>query len=252
MGPREVHFIYLSFLSKILSIMMLGTLPMENHLETRKILSYDDVVGFVAGKSDEPLIDIRKYDQSITTKYIKQDMLDYTGDIIYIRDTLAKKLAKIETELSKVGYKLNIAYGYRHPEVQAKYFNTRRQVVRSKNPTLSDQDIDKLTHSFVAIPSVAGHPAGAAVDLTITDSDGTPIDMGTAIADYSDPDKIITYAKGLTADQSEHRKLLHDLMIHEGFAPFYGEWWHFSYGDREWAAFYNKKALYGAVDFRLK
>lgn len=225
---------------------------MKNNLETRKILSYNDVVGFEAGKSNEPLVDIRKYDQSITTKYIKQDMLDYTGDIIYIRDTLAKKLANVEAELSKVGYRLNIAYGYRHPEVQARYFTTRREVIQSENPSLGNEEIDKLTHNFVAIPSVAGHPAGAAVDLTITDSDGEAIDMGTSIADYSDPDKILTYADDLTIDQKEHRKLLHDLMVNEGFAPFYGEWWHFSYGDREWAAFYNKKALYGAINFRLK
>lgn len=230
---------------------MLGTLSMENNLKTRKILSYDDVVKFEPGKSDEPLVDICKYDQSITTKYIKQDMLDYTGTVIYIRDTLAKKLANIEAELSKKGYKLNIVYGYRHPEVQTGYFNTRRQVVESENPKLDSEAIDKLTHNFVAIPSVAGHPAGAAVDLTIIDNQGQEIDMGTSIADYSAPDKIITYADNLTQTQKEHRKLLHDLMVNEGFAPFYGEWWHFSYGDREWAAFYNKKALYGAVDFRI-
>ncbi|MDR3125675.1 MAG: hypothetical protein LBU20_01195 [Candidatus Nomurabacteria bacterium] len=27
-------------------------------------------------------------------------------------------------------------------------------------------------------------------------------------------------------------------MMSQGFAPYDGEWWHFSYGDREWAAWY--------------
>lgn len=46
-------------------------------------------------------------------------------------------------------------------------------------------------------------------------------------------------------EQAQRRSLLHDLMVAEDFAPFYGEWWHFSYGDREWAAFYNvEKAMY--------
>jgi D-alanyl-D-alanine dipeptidase len=37
-------------------------------------------------------------------------------------------------------------------------------------------------------------------------------------------------------------------MTSVGFAPFDGEWWHFSYGDREWAYFYKKKnALYGQI-----
>ena len=61
-----------------------------------------------------------------------------------------------------------------------------------------------------------------------------------------------TYAKGLTDEQIKNRKMLHDLMVEEGFAPFYGEWWHFSYGDREWAAFYDKETLYAPIDFRTK
>jgi D-alanyl-D-alanine dipeptidase len=37
-------------------------------------------------------------------------------------------------------------------------------------------------------------------------------------------------------------------MVAAGFAPFYGEWWHFSYGDREWAAVYGEPAaLYGPL-----
>lgn len=31
-------------------------------------------------------------------------------------------------------------------------------------------------------------------------------------------------------------------MVEAGFAAFSGEWWHFSYGDREWAAIWNKAA----------
>jgi hypothetical protein len=42
-------------------------------------------------------------------------------------------------------------------------------------------------------------------------------------------------------------------MVACGFAPSYRKWWHFSYGDREWAAFYNTPSgsLYGPVDIRL-
>ena len=76
--------------------------------------------------------------------------------------------------------------------------------------------------------------------------------MGSSIANYSNLDIIKTYAAGLSANQIANRRRLHDAMIAEGFAPFYGEWWHFSYGDREWAAFYGRTALYGPVDFRIK
>ena len=40
-------------------------------------------------------------------------------------------------------------------------------------------------------------------------------------------DDLPTFAQGLTVDQRDLRLLLHDLMLENGFAPFYGEWWHF-------------------------
>jgi hypothetical protein len=45
-----------------------------------------------------------------------------------------------------------------------------------------------------------------------------------------------------------NRKMLRDAMMAEGFAPYDGEWWHFCYGDKEWAFYYKKdKALYNQV-----
>ncbi len=39
-------------------------------------------------------------------------------------------------------------------------------------------------------------------------------------------------------------------MLTAGFAPFDGEWWHFSFGDREWARFYGaENALYEQIQF---
>lgn len=224
---------------------------MNDYLKSQKILTYDDVALFAAGNNNEPLVDVRMHDTNIITQYIKFDMLEYTGDVIYIRDTIARKIAKIDRELSKQGFRLKVVYGYRHPEVQSKYFDARRKHLGSQYPELNEIELDRLTHNFVAVPSIAGHPAGAAIDLTVTDVEGNPIDMGTGIADYDNPKMIPTFAKGLTESQYRHRVLLHDAMVAEGFAPFYGEWWHFSYGDREWAAFYNKKALYGPVDFKV-
>lgn len=224
---------------------------MNENIQSRKILGYDDVVTFQPGASSEALVDVRSYDPSISTHYIKKDMLAYTGDAMFVRKTLAEKLARVNARLTERGYRLEIAYGYRHPEVQRAYFAARREVVRADNPQLSDAELDRMTHGFVAIPEVAGHPAGAAVDLTVVDSEGIDLNMGMKIADYTDPEHILTYSSDISDEQAKNRKLLHDLMVEEEFAPFYGEWWHFSYGDREWAAFYNKKALYGAVDFRV-
>lgn len=61
------------------------------------------------------------------------------------------------------------------------------------------------------------------------------------LCSYRRPDHI-------TEEQAYMRGMLHDVMLMEGFAPFYGEWWHFSYGDREWAVFYDSlEAIYAPI-----
>lgn len=222
----------------------------NKNLRERRILGYNEVAAVPAGTVEEPLVDVRTYDPSIRAEYLKSDMQDIAGDMIYVRDMLAEKLANVNAELAKQSFRLWVVYGYRHPDVQNRYFMTQRAVVRDTNPDVSEEELDGLTHNFVAVPEIGGHPAAAAVDLTIVDKDNEPLDMGTAIADYSDPEKIRTDHPGLTRLQIGNRALLHDAMVEENFAPFYGEWWHFSYGDREWGAFYDVPALYGQVDFK--
>lgn len=222
----------------------------KSNITSRKILTYDDLKAVEAGSSTESLVDVRTFDDSLIAEYIKKDMLPYTGEVIYVRKTLAEKLAVVNKELSTSSLKLKVVYGYRHPEVQQRYFEARQEILREANPDLNQEELDRLTHNFVAVPSVGGHPAGAAVDVTLIDFDGNELDMGTAIADYTDPAKVITFAEGLSESQRNNRKRLHDAMVQQSLAPFYGEWWHFSYGDREWAAFYHQKALYDAIDFK--
>lgn len=225
---------------------------MPNNIVKKRILTYDDIVTAPAGDSSEPLIDVQTYSGEIVARYDKHDMEKYTGEVILVRDAVAKKLADIQGSLyNQYGLRLKVVYGYRHPDIQMSYFETRKLRLGTENPNLSDSELDRLTHNFVAVPSVAGHPTGGAVDLTIVDTYGNELDMGNKIADYANPELIKTFAR-VNSEQAKNRQLLHDLMIEQDFAPFYGEWWHFSYGDREWAAFYNRKALYGAVDFRTK
>jgi D-alanyl-D-alanine dipeptidase len=218
-----------------------------------KILGYKDLVNVATHDNSEPLVDVRTYDSTIIAQYDKHDMQEYTGNIILVRDTLAQKLARVNAALVTVhSAHLKVVYGYRHPKIQEQYFAARKVALKKRNPNLTEDALNELTHNFVAVPSIAGHPAGAAVDVTIMQERGSKYDMGTAIADYSAPRKIQTFASGLTTKQATHR-ILHDFMIKEGFAPFYGEWWHFSFGDREWTVFYSKDStLYDTIDFRLK
>jgi zinc D-Ala-D-Ala dipeptidase len=159
---------------------------------------------------------------------------------VLVRESVSRKLQNIQKQL-RPNMKLIVVEGYRSLTYQEAYFLKELRNQLEEKPSWTLEAILEQTHQFVALPSVAGHPTGGAIDLTII-CDGKEVDMGGKIADFSVPELLPTYSQQITIEQSNWRIFLHDLMVAEGFAPFYGEWWHFSYGDREWAAFYEQPA----------
>ncbi len=214
------------------------------------ILTYEQVKKIKGDENDEKFVSL---DENIVCSYNRFDMISITGEKIYLRKTVAKKLLDVQKRLQEIhsNYFLKILYGYRHPSIQEKYFNEMKEVLRLKYSEISEEKLNTLVHDYIAVPDVAGHPTGGAVDLTIATLDGD-IDMGSDSEDYSDQEKMHTFSKKISKEAQENRILLHDLMREQGFAPFYGEWWHFSYGDREWACFYGeKKSLYSPKNFSI-
>lgn len=219
-------------------------------IKKRKRLTLEDLKKVPVFENQEPLVDVKKYDMGIVAEYKKQDMIIYFGDTILIRETLAKKIANVNIALRKRNLATKIVYGYRHPDVQEKYFNLQKARLKQGNQSMPNDELEMLTHNLVASPEVAGHPCGGALDLTLIDLiTGTECEMGTEIAEYSDKEKITTFSQNISKNERVNRQILHDHMVEEGFAPFHGEWWHFSYGDREWAAFYEKQqSIYGVIN----
>jgi len=217
------------------------------------IIKLSDLLKKTPGENSEEFVVLNSISPDIICEYEQFDMKKYLDNNIVVRKTVAEKLFEISTKLKEKNsdFKLKVVYGYRHPNVQLEYFKNIKSDIKKNNPTDSDEELNEKTHMFVADPRVAGHPTGGAVDITITTSNGD-LDMGTKIADFSDSDKIQTFSLLINDEQKNNRKLLHDLMISVGFSPFYGEWWHFSYGDLEWACFYNKdSSLYCKIEYSL-
>ena len=81
------------------------------------------------------------------------------------------------------------------------------------------------------------HSFGMAVDITLVDSDGVELDMGTGFDDLSElshpakEDEFLV-AGTLTRQQVDNRRLLRAAMKHGGFEGINTEWWHFDCGDR--------------------
>lgn len=96
---------------------------------------------------------------------------------------------------------------------------------------------------FWAVPSLdpqtpPPHSTGAAIDLTLADATGTPLNLGSQIDEISPRSHPDYYAKATTPEARaycERRQLLYEVMRAAGFHRHWGEWWHFSWGDQMWA-----------------
>lgn len=217
----------------------------------RALLTVTDLLSIDVYENGWPLVCLQELLPHIRAQYKKPDMLPYTGENILVREELLPLLRTAYKKLQEVktGYNFWICYGYRHPEIQQRYYEARYAVHKKEWPNLSESELVELTHTQVAFPEVAGHPTGGAIDITLVDEKGRELDMGTGIAEYSEPEKCFTFSKSITRVQAKNRQLLRKILMSVGFAPFNGEWWHFSYGDREWAYFYGKEcSLFNQVE----
>ena len=82
------------------------------------------------------------------------------------------------------------------------------------------------------------HSTGAAVDLTLSSSDGTPLAMGgeiDAIGAVSEPQHYAGREDSNARRWHQRRQLLAEVMGAAGFAQHPNEWWHYSFGDQLWA-----------------
>ncbi|MDX2231499.1 MAG: M15 family metallopeptidase [Leptolyngbyaceae cyanobacterium bins.349] len=82
------------------------------------------------------------------------------------------------------------------------------------------------------------HSTGGAIDLTLADSTGQPIEMGSAIDELSPRSYPDYYAASEVESEQvfhRHRELLNQVMTQAGLLRHPHEWWHFSYGDQLWA-----------------
>ena len=184
------------------------------------------------------------------SEVVYDDRRVYSGtQEVLLRESLVVMLDRVQGRLKQqnADMQLLVVEGYRFPEYQENYYLQELYLYSHAHPELDFEQLLEQTHQFVALPSVAGHPTGGAVDLTLA-INGREIPMGGKIADFSQPELLPTFSSLVASEQAYWRLLLHDAMVDEGFAPFYGEWWHYSFGDREWAAFYGKsKTIYSPI-----
>ena len=165
---------------------------------------------------------------------------------IKLRQTVLVKLREAQNYLSsKYGYKLKIWDGFRTIETQKKLYEDFFETFKEQHADLNDEEIRKEIEPYIAFPSLdpaspPPHNTGGVVDLTIVDQTGQELNMGTEFDDFSEranTNYFITKGKDEASADIFHknRMILKEVMEHAGIIGYNDEWWHFNYGDQEWA-----------------
>jgi len=210
-----------------------------------QMLGYEDLVDVAVEPVDEPLVALQE-SPLLVAHQLREEMLPVTGTEIYVRESVCRRLGMAGLWLARRApdMQLQVGYGYRALSIQQANFERQREDIRG---TVPDEELDEATHRRVAKPELGGHPAGAAVDIRLL-RNNEPVDCGTPM--WSFVRDSYTFSPFISPEARENRKILRTAMKRAGFAPFDGEWWHFSYGDREWAKYYRKPAaLYQQLEF---
>jgi len=213
----------------------------------KPLVLYQDLLSIPVRDRNEQFIPLDEIGVANGYWRTKQDMQPFLNGKLLVRTSVGLRLKRADVYLKQycTRWSLYVTYGYRSLEIQTQSFMRvlREQVDNSFIP--DPVMLYELVHQKIAVPTIAGHPTGGAVDIFIMNNETKKIlDFGSEIYDYTKP-LYPTFTKGLSEKTNQNRMILRRIMIKAGFAPYDGEWWHFSYGDREWAYFYGKKnALY--------
>ena len=201
-------------------------------LGLRKMLPRDVIRSKVVKECGEPMV-----------RLAASAGLFLNGNVLYCRLSVAERLRNVAAELGTMGLGLYIYELYRSPEEQqVRYQKTYRQL-EGMYPDVKERE----AYARRCTAGVGGgHQTGAAVDLTLCGADGSPLDMGSVYPDKCP--EMVTSCR-LDKEVMSRRKLLCAVMRKAGFVNYPGEWWHFSYGDRMWAAYrYRRFAIYDVVE----
>ncbi|HRN70969.1 MAG TPA: M15 family metallopeptidase [Candidatus Woesebacteria bacterium] len=214
------------------------------------IIPNSDLRNIKVQDNHEPLVDLRKECPALVFKipyYVeKNGGAKAVEDAHFARKSIAQKLNSAQSALP-TSLKLSIDGAYRSPKMQQKSYDAVLKNLRKEKTDWSEEKLKEEMTKRVSEVDIAPHCTGGAIDLTIVDSNNKPLDMGTKIDEYSE----LTYTNAdlISNKAKQNRTLLIDIMTKAGFINFPAEWWHWSYGDREWAYFQpNKTAIYAAIE----
>ncbi|MFV0538790.1 MAG: M15 family metallopeptidase [Dysgonomonas sp.] len=203
-------FYCLFFLFPVLLLAQNGASRLESYLQTQHLVNIKEL--------DPTILSDLKY---ATTDNFTKTVLYDTLSNVYLHPVAANKLVKAHQYLKEINPDLRLLV---YDAVRPLSVQRRMYKVVQNTPYAA----------YVANPVRTGlHNYGMAVDLTICDKQGIPLDMGTAFDFFGraagiNREQELIREGVLTKLQVKNRDLLRKVMIQAGFLTIRGEWWHFN------------------------
>ncbi|MBA4133516.1 MAG: peptidase M15 [Flavobacterium sp.] len=166
-------------------------------------------------KDDNAFVNLKNYSRDFVfdMKYATADNFlkeqVYPCDECFLRVKTIKALLHANQAFIAKGYRIKLYDCYRPLAIQKKMW----KIV--PNPT------------YVANPKKGSiHNKGGAVDITLVDSLGVELNMGTGF-DFFGPEAGHNYTD-LSTEILANRQLLKSIMLQHNFKSFDSEWWHYN------------------------
>lgn len=200
----------------------------EEGTTPNKIVSTEKANKIIANFSAADLVNVHELDPSIqadlrygtANNFLEKDL--YGGlNQCYLQEEVAKMLSKAQEFLKEKQPRLSLLV-----LDCARPWSVQKEMWEHVKGTEQEQ--------YVASPYGGGsiHNYGAAIDVTIVDSEGKELDMGTPydfFGDKSQPRYEAKFSKTgeLSLEQITNRAKLTQVMKQAGFIAIQTEWWHF-------------------------
>lgn len=195
------------------------------------LISDPRVTAIAVRENGDPLVDLR----GVARLRIDDRKRDDTGGWYHARQGLAQRLAVAAAGLP-AGFELLIVEAFRSPTRQTGYWQHYRAELCAHYPGLSEPQLYELASRFVAPPDLAPHTTGGAVDLTLCDTDGNELDLGSALDATPEQSNGACYTDADVGESAAaNRAVLVTALSRAGLVNYPTEWWHWSYGERYWA-----------------
>lgn len=168
-------------------------------------------------------LDIR---YATTNNFLKRQL--YKEARCALRAGVAQKLSRVQEDLQKRGLGLKVYDCYRPLSVTAQMWEVLPDPRYVANPANGSR-----------------HNRGAAVDLTLVDSQGAELPMPTEFDDFTDKAARDYPGNDVSPEAQKNSQLLEEVMTKHGFDPLVTEWWHFDAAD--WQKFAILDIPYEAI-----